>query len=90
MRATACTAATGAVVAETLCVTASFDPNGFCEECGETAPEHEVALLRKVLVFADGLAIHHGYRLADLYAVDSWAQGVLERAGCWTRTGDAP
>lgn len=55
--------------------------------------QHEVALLREVLVFADGRSVGGGYRLADLYAADSEKQGVLERAGCHPRTSandDAP
>jgi hypothetical protein len=46
----------------------------------------EVAMLREVLVFADGLSVSRGFRLADLYAADSDKQGVLERAGCHPRT----
>jgi hypothetical protein len=46
----------------------------------------EVEALRDVLNFADGRSVMGGYRLADLYAADADAQGVLERAGCHPRT----
>lgn len=45
----------------------------------------EIAALRDVLNFADGRSVGTGYALADLYAEDAPAQGVLARAGCHER-----